>query len=112
TPMRLFAAILRETAFASEIGDLASWMTPVDIDGYVQQRLALTPAGWAPWAAALQGRGTPQRVDMINKLIKAVGMCGQCFGDAPRYRAEHVRYILETWIEGTAAAVEGVGVWC
>ncbi|KAK1760156.1 hypothetical protein QBC47DRAFT_355367 [Echria macrotheca] len=91
TPMRLFTAILRETAFASEIGDLASWMTPVDIDGYVQQWLALTPAGWAPWAAALRGGGTPQRVDMVNKLIQAIVMYGQCFGEGPRYRAEHVR---------------------
>ena len=110
-PMRLFATILRDLDHTAAFGEAHLWLTPVDVEAYVQHRLRLTPAGWEPWAAALQGRGTAARTGMIRQLVDTIALAGMCFGDGPRFRPDRVTELVELWINGVALGVDGVGFW-
>jgi len=110
-PMRLFAAVLQEADHPAAYGEAHLWMTPVEIQAYVQHRLRMTPAGWAPWREALAGRGDARRIQMVNELVDMFVLNGMCFGDGPRWRADGVARWTEQWVEKTAAGPGGVGVW-
>jgi hypothetical protein len=110
-PMRLFSALLREPDHPAAYGEAHLWMTPVEVEGYLQHRLRMTPAGWAPWAEAIAGRGDARRVQMVNRLVDLFVLNGMCFGDGPRWRADWVAKWTEQWIEEVAAGPAGVGLW-
>ncbi|KAK0652580.1 hypothetical protein B0T16DRAFT_454935 [Cercophora newfieldiana] len=110
-PMRLFAAILQEADHPAAYGEAHLWMTPLEIEAYVQSRLRMTPAGWTPWEEALKGRGDARRIQMVNRLVDLFVLHGMCFGDGPRWRADKVARWTEQWIEQIAVGPAGVGLW-
>ncbi len=110
-PMRLFAAIVRDLDHTTAFGEAHLWMTPVEVENYVRERLRVTPVGWTPWVGALVGVETPTRTVMVKKLVELIAFNGMCFGDGPRWRMNMVHLWVEQWINGTAAGLDGVSAW-
>ncbi|KAK0618991.1 hypothetical protein B0T14DRAFT_198639 [Immersiella caudata] len=110
-PMRLFSALLREPDHPAAYGEAHLWMTPVEIEGYLSQRLRMTPAGWVVWKEAIAGRGDTRRIQMLNRLVDLFVLNVMCFGDGPRWRTDWVAKWTEQWIEEVAVGPAGVGLW-
>ncbi|KAK5656700.1 hypothetical protein OQA88_4246 [Cercophora sp. LCS_1] len=110
-PMKIFAAIVQDLEHTVSFGEAHLWMTPTEVETYVQQRLYVTPAGWLPWAEALNGRGNKSRIQMIRKLIDLIALRGMCFGDGPRWRVNTIGRLVGKWMTETAAGPQGTGAW-
>ncbi|KAK3377528.1 hypothetical protein B0H63DRAFT_220125 [Podospora didyma] len=108
---RLFAGIVSDAEHAAAVGDHALWMTPTEVETFLQTRLQATPGGWQPWAEALREQvgGDELRAQLIGKLVRMFAQNSTCFA-GPRWRVDMVQLWIDRWMHEVSNTLPGFGV--
>jgi hypothetical protein len=81
------------------------WLSVLEVERYIEEKMGIYE--FAAFQTAIS-YGESNEVEMLRPLTRALTQSFVCFGDGPRWKADHAGWLVDTWI-GAVDRVNSMG---